>query len=82
MSENETLELFSYKPAISNIRFKKENGWQAKDIYSSETKGYILSESNYPIYVSDEKLESRQYWPIFSTNIGASNGVLWNNYGY
>ena len=62
--------------------FKKENGWQAKDIYSSETKGYILSESNYPIYVSDEKLESRQYWPIFSTNIGASNGVLWNNYGY
>ena len=62
--------------------FKKENGWQAKDIYTSETKGYILSESNYPIYVSDEKLESRQYWPIFSTNIGASNGVLWNNYGY
>ena len=26
MSENETLELFSYKPAICKIRFKKENG--------------------------------------------------------
>lgn len=62
--------------------YSKVNGWQAKDLFSSESKGYILSESNYPIFASEEKLESRQYWPIFSTNIAASNGTLWNNYGY
>ena len=62
--------------------YSKVNGWQAKDMFSSESKGYILSENNYPIFVSEEKLESRQYWPIFSTNIAASNGTLWNNYGY
>lgn len=62
--------------------FSKENGWQAKDIYSSESKGYVLSENGYPMFVSEEKLESRQYWPIFSTNVAASNGTLWNNYGY
>ncbi len=62
--------------------FNKKNGWQAKDLFTSESKGYILSETAYPIYVSDEKLESRQYWPIFATNIAASNRTLWNNYGY
>ena len=62
--------------------YSKENGWQAKDMYTSESKGNILSENNYPIFASEEKLESRQYWPIFSTNISASNGTLWNNYGY
>lgn len=62
--------------------FSKANGWLAKDLYTSESKGNILSESNYPIYSSDQNLESRQYWPIFSTNISASNGTLWNNYGY
>lgn len=62
--------------------FNKATGWLAKDLYSSESKGYVLSETNYPIFVSEEKLESRQYWPIFSTNISASNGTLWNNYGY
>lgn len=62
--------------------FNKMNGWQAKDLYSSESKGYVLSEVNYPIFVSEEKLESRQYWPIFSTNVASSNGTLWNNYGY
>ena len=62
--------------------FNKKNGWQAKDLYTSESKGYVLSEVNYPIFVSEEKLESRQYWPIFSTNVASSNGTLWNNYGY
>ena len=26
--------------------------------------------------------KSRQYWPIFPHYITASNGNLWNNYGY
>lgn len=62
--------------------FSKERGWQAKDIFYSESKGNILSGNNYPIYSTEEKLESRQYWPIFSVNIASSNGTLWNNYGY
>ncbi len=31
-------------------------------------------------YVNDP--DSRQYWPIFQTDIDASNGALINNYGY
>ena len=33
-------------------------------------------------YAHPETLESRQYWPIFATVLGASNGLLFNNYGY
>lgn len=62
--------------------YNKAAGWQAKEFFYSESKGNILSEVNYPMYISEEQLESRQYWPIFSTNIAASNGTLWNNYGY
>ncbi len=62
--------------------FDKARGWQVKDLFYSDSKGLVLSENNYPVYVSAEKLESRQYWPIFSTNIASSNGTLWNNYGY
>lgn len=62
--------------------FNKYNGWQAKDLYTSESKGYVLGEANYPIFVSEEQLESRQYWPIFVNNVATSNGSLWNNYGY
>lgn len=61
----------------------KENGWQAKDVYNSESKGFILSENNYPIYAKEEQLETRQYWPIFLHNVTAAGPqVLWNNYGY
>lgn len=33
-------------------------------------------------YQDPESINSHQYWPIFSTVIGASNGALFNNYGY
>lgn len=60
-----------------------ENGWQAKDIYNSESKGFILGANNYPIFENEEQLETRQYWPIFLHNItAAGTDVLWNNYGY
>ena len=29
-----------------------------------------------------ERLNGRQFWPIFSVNIGQSNGTLWNDYDY
>lgn len=60
----------------------KENGWQAKDIFNSDSKGYVLGATQYPLYTSEEQLESRQYWPIFKDVVATSNGTLWNNYGY
>lgn len=58
------------------------NGWQAKDIYNSDSKGYVLGAAQYAIFANEEQLESRQYWPIFKDVIATSNGMLWNNYGY
>lgn len=62
--------------------FNKANGWRNKGILYSDNKGWLLSNSNYTLYADEEKLESRQYWPIFSTNVATSNETLWNNYGY
>ena len=59
-----------------------KNGWQAKDIFNSDSKGYVLGASQYPIYTNEEQLESRQYWPVFKDVVATSNGTLWNNYGY
>jgi hypothetical protein len=43
-----------------------------------------LADNTYILYDYDhpETLESRQYWPIFATVVGASGGLLYNNYGY
>ena len=63
------------KPAY----FNKNTGWiEKKTIFGSGD----FSDSKYPFYRDAEKLESRQYWPIFPHYITASNGNLWNNYGY
>lgn len=60
-----------------------KRGWFAKDIFNSDSKGYVLSKKNYQIFVdNDEQLETRQYWPIYNRYVAASDGALWNNYGY
>lgn len=43
-----------------------------------------LTPATYILYDYDdpESINSHQYWPIFSTVLGASNGELFNNYGY
>ena len=61
---------------------KSSNGWFAKDIFNSDSKGYVLGVSQYPIFKSAEQLETRQYWPIYNRYVAASDGALWNNYGY
>ena len=33
-------------------------------------------------YDDPESINARQYWPIFATIVGKSNGKLYNNYGY
>lgn len=42
------------------------------------------ADSPYVLYDYDdpESINARQYWPIFATIVGKSNGMLFNNYGY
>lgn len=61
--------------------YDSEAGWVAKSIYYSDDEP-VLSVSNYPLYADEDKLESRQYWPIFSVNYLVSATTLWNDYGY
>ena len=42
----------------------------------------MLGPSQYPIFKDEEQLETRQYWPIYNRYVAASDGALWNNYGY
>ena len=67
------------KPAY----FNKNTGWiEKKAIFGSDKNGWDFAKSTYPFYINAEQLESRQYWPVFPHYITASNGNLWNNYGY
>lgn len=56
------------------------------DLWVSEKCKFAdkLSPATYILYDYDdpESINSHQYWPIFSTVLGASNGELFNNYGY
>ena len=53
-------------------------------LYASESNGRVLAPDNYMLFDRDypERLNGRQYWPIFAVNIGQSNGTLWNDYDY
>ena len=53
-------------------------------IYASESGGRELAPDNYMLFDREypERLNGRQYWPIFSVNVGQSNGALWNDYDY
>ena len=63
--------------------YNSANGWAKTCLYASSS-GRSLAPANYLLYDVDhpEYLDSHQYWPIFSSNIGSSNGTLWNDYGY
>lgn len=64
--------------------YNKENGWVKSSIYSSESSGRELAPDNYCLFDRDFpiRLNGRQLWPIFSVNVGQSNGALWNDYDY
>ena len=63
-----------------------DTGSKSGDLWVSEKCKFAdkLVETDYILYdYSDpESINSHQYWPIFATVIGASNGELFNNYGY
>ena len=62
--------------------YSKATGWVKKGLFESSTKGNLLDPDQYHIYSTEENLEARQYWPIFMYYVSASNGNLWNDYGY
>ena len=53
-------------------------------LYASESSGRVLAPDNYFLFDREypDRLNGRQYWPIFSVNVGQSNGALWNDYDY
>lgn len=53
-------------------------------LYASESSGRVLAPDNYMLFDREfpDRLNGRQYWPIFSVNVGQSNGALWNDYDY
>lgn len=58
-------------------------GWLKGNLYRGKS-GAQLAPDNYMLFDRDfpERLNGRQFWPIFSVNIGQSNGTLWNDYDY
>lgn len=64
--------------------YDSAEGWVKTCIYESSSDGRQLASANFVLYNYDEEecLLGRQYWPIFGTNVGASNGALWNDYLY
>lgn len=63
-----------------------DSGSKSGDLWVSEKCKFAdkLSPATYVLYDYDnpESINSHQYWPIFATVLGASNGELFNNYGY
>ena len=58
-------------------------GWAKGNLYRGSS-GAQLAPDNYMLFDRDfpERLNGRQLWPIFSVNVGQSNGTLWNDYDY
>ncbi len=61
--------------------YDKNTGWVAKVVFRGED-GAALNPNEYMLYADEDMIDKRHYWPIFSHNIGSSNGTLWNDYDY
>lgn len=59
-------------------------GWLKGNLYRSKSSGSSLAPENFMLFDRDfpERLNGRQFWPIFAVNVGQSNGTLWNDYDY
>lgn len=70
---------------VFNFNFD-DRGSKSGELWVNEKCKFAekLSPATYILYDYDnpESINSHQYWPIFSTILGASNGELFNNYGY
>jgi len=55
--------------------------WVQKNMFRSDSPTSHLN-NNYRLYEIEDNINKRHYWPIFSVNVGASSGTLWNDYDY
>lgn len=69
------------KGDVTPANYDKTKGWIKKSIYEKDGERYLNPE-NYYLYSPDVNVDKRHYWPIFDVNVNASNGTLWNDYGY
>lgn len=51
--------------------------WVKKNPFASESAGRRLK--GYTLYVDEELIDKRHYWPIFQNNVSGSKGSLWND---
>ncbi|MCM1035097.1 MAG: RagB/SusD family nutrient uptake outer membrane protein [Prevotella sp.] len=61
--------------------YDKTAGWIRKAFYEKDGQRH-LDATEYYLYKEGVDVDMRHYWPIFDVNISASNGTLWNDYGY
>ncbi|MBP5659596.1 MAG: RagB/SusD family nutrient uptake outer membrane protein [Paludibacteraceae bacterium] len=83
-------EIYGLKPGETGkpATYDSDPTWIKKNFYASKSARYlnvefdVPSSNSYILYPNSkpENLNSRQYWPIFSTNLNGEN--LWNDYGY
>lgn len=71
------LDVDATKPAECT----KENGWVVKSFFDKDEIPF-LTEDKWYLFRKESDIDTHQYWPIFEVNIAASNGTLWNDYGY
>ena len=57
-----------------------DDSWVKKNIMQSDEGAKYLK--NYSLYADESLIEKRFQWPIFSLNVSASDGELWNDYDY
>ena len=61
--------------------YDRTQGWVKKAFYTKDD-AHHLNKDDYYLYKEGVDVDMRHYWPIFDVNINASNGTLWNDYGY
>lgn len=70
-----------HKGDVPPSEYDKTAGWIRKAFYEKEGDRHLATEK-YFLYKDGVDVDMRHYWPIFEVNINASNGTLWNDYGY
>ncbi len=66
---------------VAPADYDKTQGWVKKAFYTKDD-AHHLDPSTYYLYKEGVDVDMRHYWPIFDVNVNASNGTLWNDYGY
>ena len=57
-----------------------DDSWVKKNVMKSDEGAMYLK--NYSLYADENLIEKRFNWPIFSVNVSASDGELWNDHDY